>query len=634
MNPDAGKGRLVARFRWRPALAIPLVACALAALLYLVFAPFEGIARAQQPDAPAGAADSLLVRVAISPTEDLTPLARDYDVWEVHRAEGYILVATDLDGIQALRVSGRTATVDWASTVRMRESSSRITQGRTAAQELDAGGSSASRGIPGYTCYRTVDETWADLAALSTTWPTLARWVDIGDSWEKSSSGGTAGNDLFALEITNRAITGTVKFPFVVMAAIHARELTTAEAATRFAERLVKSYGVDPDVTWLLDYGAIYVIPYANPDGRRYAEAGALWRKNTHDDGLCGPAGNLSSDYGIDLNRNASQFWNACEVEGTGTTCSSDYSCSETFRGLSPASEPETQAIEGYIRSVMPDQRGDGLADRAPITTTGLFISLHSYGQLVLWPWGWTGDAAPNGDELETLGRKFTSILSYAGCAAGSSCLYRTDGTTDDWAYGQLGVASYTFELGNWFFEDCGDFESTIITDTLDALEYAALASRQPYVTPAGPDVLSVALDRSMLQNGVPFTLASTLGAVGATGAIAPDDPGAAGLAAGDIATATWWLDTPPWLADSLTHTVVSGALLPADGEFDSPEETVSAVITPTGWTLGRHILFVQGMTENGTPGMTRAVFADVFETNLIRLPWIERNEPRQTHVE
>jgi carboxypeptidase T len=71
--------------------------------------------------------------------------------------------------------------------------------------------------------------------------------------------------------LTNQAITGT-KPIFFLMAAIHAREYTTAESAMRFAEQLVRGYGRDPDATWLLDYTEIHVVPQANPDGRKQAE--------------------------------------------------------------------------------------------------------------------------------------------------------------------------------------------------------------------------------------------------------------------------------------------------------------------------------------------------------------------------
>jgi murein tripeptide amidase MpaA len=69
------------------------------------------------------------------------------------------------------------------------------------------------------------------------------------------------------------------------MAAIHAREYTTAELVTRYAEYLVTNYGVDPDVTWLLDNFEVHILPQANPDGRVIAEGGYYQRKNTNPSG-------------------------------------------------------------------------------------------------------------------------------------------------------------------------------------------------------------------------------------------------------------------------------------------------------------------------------------------------------------
>ena len=65
-------------------------------------------------------------------------------------------------------------------------------------------------------------------------------------------------------------------------------ELTTAELVMRFGEMLLAQYGMDPDVTWLLDHTELHIVPIANPDGRKRAEAGILWRKNTNlDDAAC-----------------------------------------------------------------------------------------------------------------------------------------------------------------------------------------------------------------------------------------------------------------------------------------------------------------------------------------------------------
>ena len=99
-------------------------------------------------------------------------------------------------------------------------------------------------------------------------------------------------------------------------------------------------------------------------------------------------------------------------------------------------------------------------------------------------------DVAPNGPTLQTLGRKFAYFNNYT--PQQSINLYATDGTTIDFAYGTLGVAAYTFEIGIAFFESCDSFVSTVIPENMPALLYAAKVVRTPYQTPAGPEALNV----------------------------------------------------------------------------------------------------------------------------------------------
>ena len=181
----------------------------------------------------------------------------------------------------------------------------------------------------------------------------------------------------------------------------------------------------------------------------------------------------------MDLNRNFSYAWGCCGG-------SSGSTCDEVYRGPSAASEPETQAIQNYVRQRFPDQRGAGSDSPAPADASGIFLDLHSYGGLVLWPWGFTNQPPPNASALQTLGRKLGYFNGYT--PEQSYLLYTTDGTTDDFAYGELGLAAYTIEMGNTFFQDCATFESSIVPRNLPALLYAAKAARNPYLSPAGPE--------------------------------------------------------------------------------------------------------------------------------------------------
>ena len=128
--------------------------------------------------------------------------------------------------------------------------------------------------------------------------------------------------------------------------------------------------------------------------------------------------------------------------------------------------------MQDYLRAIFPDQRGPNLTDPGPADATGVYIDLHSYAQLVLWPWGFTSTTAPNATALQTLGRKFAYWNSYTPQQAIG--LYPTDGTTDDTAYGELGVAAYCFEVGTAFFQSCTSFTNTVWPNNLPPLIYAA----------------------------------------------------------------------------------------------------------------------------------------------------------------
>ena len=57
-------------------------------------------------------------------------------------------------------------------------------------------GPRAGASIPGYACYRTVEETESAMYDLEAAHPALVTLIDIGDSWEKSEAGGAPGYDI------------------------------------------------------------------------------------------------------------------------------------------------------------------------------------------------------------------------------------------------------------------------------------------------------------------------------------------------------------------------------------------------------------------------------------------------------
>lgn len=517
-------------------------------------------------------------RVYYTDKADLDRLAAVLDIWEVNRAEGYALALLSPVRYEALVAAGYRIEIDQAQTDAL-----------LAPRQMAPG---QTTGIPGYPCYRTVEETYNSMAALAAAYPNLASWTDVGDSWDKATPGGPSGYDLYELTLTNKVIPGP-KPRFFLMAAIHAREYTTAELAARYVEKLVADYGVDADTTWLLDHYELRVVFQANPDGRKKAEAGASWRKNTdNDDGCTANLPQLGYTYGTDLNRNSTFKWNMGGSSGD--------PCSETYRGPSAGSEPEVQTLESRMRALFADQRGPADTDPAPSTTEGLMITLHSYSQLVLFPWGWTSSKqAPNHVQLQTLGRKFGFYNGYEVCAAGP-CLYTASGTTDDFAYGELGIAAYTFELGTAFFQSCTTFESDVLPRNLPALKYAFKAARRPYQDPAGPEIVNAAVSPATVTRGAVATITATAddGRFNSNGhGTEPSQ---------SVVAARYTVDRPFWKGGA------PQAMAAADGTFNTPVENLTAPFDTTAWAPGRHIIFIEGQDANGQWGAPTAVFVTV----------------------
>ncbi len=518
-----------------------------------------------------------VVRAYYTDRDMVARLAQRVEPWEVNGEAGYVVVEVD------------EATYTWIESLGFRvELDEKLTgQLHRPLEPLD----NQISGIVGYPCYRTVEETFNAAALLATDYRDLAEWTDVGDSWEKVTSGGAPGYDMWVLRLTNEKIPGP-KPKLFVMSAVHAREYTTAELATRFAEYLLSNYDVDPDLTWLLDYHEIHVMLQANPDGRKHAESGLSWRKNTNEN-YCSPT---STRRGADLNRNFSFKWGCCGG-------SSNDPCYDTYRGAAASSEPEVQAIQAYVRSQFPDQRAADLSAAAPLTTTGVFLDLHSYSELVLWPWGFTYGTSPNHVAMQTLGRKFTYFNGYT--AKSSSGLYITDGTTTDFAYGELGLAAYTFELGTTFFQDCGTFEDTIVPDNLPALVYAAKVARTPYLTPSGPDALNAGVSKAVVIAGETITLSASVDDTRYNNRNGTE-------LTQNVAGAAFYVDEPPWSTDAVAH-----AMAAADGAFDEKSEDVVAVVDTAGTAPGRHFVFVQGEDAEGNLGVVGAAFLYVVDPEV-----------------
>ena len=441
--------------------------------------------------------------------------------------------------------------------------------------------------ISGFSCYATVEGTYDEAETLAGTFPKLATWSDIGDSWMKVNQQG--GYDLMVLKITNSEVSNQKPILFV-HSSMHAREYAPAALNLDFAKWLLNEYATNAEAQWIVDNREVHLVFHMNPDGRKIAENQVFQRKNTNQSHCAG------STVGVDLNRNFTQTW------GVTANGSSGNECSEVYRGISAESEPETQAISNYIRSIFTDERGPNDSDAAPVTKSGLHIDLHSYGRLILWPYGHKEGVSPNNNGFVNLGNKLAWFNDYA--PQQSIGLYATDGTSDNVSYGELGVAAITFELGSSFFQNCAEYSSQILPDNLKALAYAAKVSEAPYLMSTGTDISSVKVNNSLYQTTVSPAEIVELEVISTTKQ--------SSLASfnSDITQYEYVID------DTFTNSE-NIEVLSQNLEVDSNGiVTAIAQINTTHLAIGQHRLTIRGKNSDGQYGVTQSVFINISDNS------------------
>ncbi|MCP2166314.1 M14 family metallopeptidase [Goodfellowiella coeruleoviolacea] len=274
----------------------------------------------------------------------------------------------------------------------------------------------------GYTGYHNYAELTAELQKAATDHPNLVRVSSIGNSYE--------GRSLPLVKISNNPGTDQSKPEVLFTCNQHAREHLTVEMCLRIVNRLTDNYAGNAAIKSLVDSREIWVVPTVNPDGAEYdIAAGTLrgWRKNRQPN-------SGSSSAGTDLNRNWGYQWGCCGGSSGSTG-------SETYRGASAFSAPETQRVRDFVNSRV-------VGGKQQITA---HIDFHTYSELVLWPYGYTyNDTAPGltADQARAfaaLGEQMAGSNGYTPMQ--SSDLYITDGDVNDWMWGQHKIWSYTFEM-------------------------------------------------------------------------------------------------------------------------------------------------------------------------------------------
>jgi len=313
--------------------------------------------------------------------------------------------------------------------------------------------------------YRTVAQIDSAISLLSQWFPQVFTRIQLPEP-------SVEGRPVYALRM--RAGGGAARRGVLVVAGTHARELMNPDAVIELAIDLFLSYANGTDLsyggrTWLADEIKIilesldlWFVPCSNPDGRHYVmTVDDLWRKNRRDN----PG---TTCEGVDLNRNADIVWGVAQGN---VSCSP---CALTYCGPSAFSEPETRNVKSLL-------------DGERIVS---FLDVHSYSELVLYPWGhaptqsadsskrFTGlatgtcTASIPGSYAEYMPardvKRFTTvagrIVDDIAAVRGRRykpqtgyALYPTTGTQSDYAYsrhianpGLNKTYGFTFETGPW----------------------------------------------------------------------------------------------------------------------------------------------------------------------------------------
>jgi len=271
--------------------------------------------------------------------------------------------------------------------------------------------------------YFTYNEMIAHLHLMAQQYPNLVKPLD-------TLEGGLThqGRPLLWMKISDNPLTDEDNEPEVLYTgAIHAREPISISLLIYFMYYLLENYENDPEIQHLLNYHELYLIPCINPDGYIYNETtnpdgGGMWRKNRRNNG--------NGTFGVDLNRNFGYQW------GYDNTGSSPIPGSDTYRGPAAFSEPETQLVRDFCIQ----------------HNFQMCLNYHSYGNLMLYPWGYINVASPDETALKANAMLMTLENHYSSGRPGQ-LLYNTNGDANDWMYGDQTtkpkIFAYVPEVGS-----------------------------------------------------------------------------------------------------------------------------------------------------------------------------------------
>jgi carboxypeptidase T len=265
--------------------------------------------------------------------------------------------------------------------------------------------------------YHSYAEMTTILFNLATNHSDIMSITSIGKTYE--------GRDLWLVKLSDN-VTHEENEPGVLFTGSqHGNERPGYEILIYFIQYMVNYYQNTSAVKDAIDKTQIYIIPMMNPDG---VEAGT--RKNMEPNhGWFGLQKTVTS-VGVDLNRNYAGSWFLLFLRPLFYSSTSYHDKSDVYRGPHPFSENETQAVQQFTGT----------------HNITISIDYHTYGELILYPWGDTRRPAQDKPLFVSIGENISQLDNYTSVQ--STSLYPTLGDICDWLYATHHVLAFTIELG------------------------------------------------------------------------------------------------------------------------------------------------------------------------------------------
>ena len=340
--------------------------------------------------------------------------------------------------------------------------------------------------------YFTYAEMLAHLDTMAALWPNL-----ITIKQPVSPINSIEGNPVFYVKISDNPAMDESEPKVLYTALHHAREPISMSQMIFYMYYLLENYASDPMVQYIVENTQMYFVPCLNPDGYLYNEftdpqGGGFWRKNRRDNG--------DGEFGVDLNRNYGYNW------GFDNSGSSPNTFSQVYRGTSPFSEPETQAIRDFCL----------------LHGFELTLNYHAFGNLLIYPWGYIASfPAPDSALFENFATELTRYNNYLAGTADQTVGYIVNGSSDDWMYGEQTLKPKSFAMtpecgsssdGFWpvtsrIIPLCQENVWSNLNLALFALPYATVTDNSPTELPQTTGYISYVYNQFQADSASAFTV-------------------------------------------------------------------------------------------------------------------------------